>query len=313
MKILITGASGFIGYNILKALIKENHEITVVASTHTENPIPPGCKVVYLGLEGLNWKEAYGKDAIIHQAANNDTLSTNDGEMYRANVYGPIRLFHCAKDGGCRKFVYASSTAVYGDQPAPYEEDSTLIKPLNVYGETKAKFDNFAMEFAKEHNVDCIGLRYCNVYGPGEDHKGRRASMIYQLIKQLINLPNSGLAAKTLFANLFKDGEQKRDWIHVDDVVGANMHALHTTNVSGVFNCGTGTATSFNRIVEILKELYPDQASLMSVNYLNNPNEAAYQSHTECDIKKMQEELGFSPHFDIEKGIEAYLKCLAKN
>jgi ADP-L-glycero-D-manno-heptose 6-epimerase len=137
--------------------------------------------------------------------------------------------------------------------------------------------------------------------------------MIYQLIKQLINLPNSGLAAKTLFANLFKDGEQKRDWIHVDDVVGANMHALHTTNVSGVFNCGTGTATSFNRIVEILKELYPDQASLMSVNYINNPNEAAYQSHTECDIKKMQEELGFSPHFDIEKGIEAYLKCLAKN
>jgi ADP-L-glycero-D-manno-heptose 6-epimerase len=307
MKILITGASGFIGSNILKALIKENHEITVVASTHTENPIPKGCKVVYLGLEGLNWKEAYGKDAIIHQAANNDTLFQDAGEMYRANVYGPIRLFHHAKDGGCRKFVYASSTAVYGDQPAPYQEDSTLVKPLNVYGETKAKFDNFAMEFAEQYNVECVGFRYCNVYGPGEDHKGKRASMIYQLIQQLtLNSP-----VNRRVATLFKDGKQKRDWIHVDDVVGANMTALHS-NVSGIFNCGTGVATSFNRLVEIIKELSPDiMAKFMEIEYVENPHKDAYQNHTECDIKKMREELGFSPHFDIENGIKAYLKKLA--
>lgn len=311
MKILITGASGFIGSNILKALIKENHEITVVASTHTENPIPQGCKVVYLGLEGLNWKEAYGKDAIIHQAANNDTLCNDAGEMYRANVYGPIRLFHCAKDGGCKKFVYASSTAVYGDQPAPYKEDSTHIKPLNVYGETKAKFDNFAMEFAKEHNVDCIGLRYCNVYGPGEAHKGRRASMIYQMINQM----------KHGKVKLFKGGEQKRDWIHVDDVVGANMTALHSSNVSGVYNCGTGVATTYNDLALLIAKLNPirpacwpstERLSIEDlIEYISNPNETAFQNHTECDIKKMREELGFSPHFDIKKGIEAYLKKLA--
>ena len=232
MKILITGASGFIGSNILKALIKENHEITVVASTHTENPIPKGCKIVYLGLEGLNWKEAYGKDAIIHQAANNDTLCSDSGEMYRANVYGPIRLFHHALKGGCRKFVYASSTAVYGGQPTPYKEDSTLVKPLNVYGETKGRFDHFAMEFAEEKNVDVIGFRYCNVYGPGEEHKGKRASMIYQMIKQLTANGTRGMQKH--HATLFEDGEQKRDWIHVDDVVGANMTALHASNVSGI-------------------------------------------------------------------------------
>ena len=309
MKILITGATGFVGSNILKALVKENHEITVVASTHTENPIPKECKVVYLGFEGLNWKETCGKDVVIHQAANNDTLFTDRGEMYRANVFGPIKLFHTALEGGCKKFIYASSTAVYGDQPVPYKEDKTLVKPLNIYGESKARFDDFAMEFAKENSVDVIGFRYSNVYGPGESHKGKRASMIYQLIRQLVMLsPKSRIPDQV--ATLFKDGEQKRDWVHVDDVVGANMAALRS-NVSGIFNCGTGVATSFNRLVEIIKELYPTQADSMHIQYIDNPHEDAYQDHTECDIKKMREELGFSPHFDIEKGIAAYLQSLA--
>tara|TARA_Y100000034_G_scaffold135726_1_gene208803 strand:+ start:738 stop:1670 length:933 start_codon:yes stop_codon:yes gene_type:complete len=308
MKILITGATGFIGSNILKALVKENHEITVIASTHTEHPIPPVHKVCYLGLEGLNWKEAYGKDVIIHQAANNDTQFQDQGEMYRANVFGPIRLFHQAFKGGCRKFIYASSTAVYGNQPAPYTEDTTLPKPLTIYGETKEKFDHFAMGFAEENGVDVIGFRYCNVYGPGESHKGPRASMIYQLIHQLIKMPPATLKG---CATLFKDGEQKRDWIYVDDVVSANMKALHSEGISGVFNCGTGVATSFNRLVEIIKEACPSQADFMDVRYIENPYEKTYQTHTECDITKMREELNFSPHFDIELGIKAYLKRLA--
>lgn len=310
MKILITGATGFVGSNILKALIKEDHEITVIASTHTENPIPKVKKVCYLGLEGLNWKEVYGKDVIIHQAANNDTLFSDEGEMYRANVFGPIKLFHEALRGGCKKFIYASSTAVYGSQPAPYKEDETKIKPLNLYGETKAKFDEFAMKFAEENKVNCIGFRYCNVYGPGEEIKGKRASMIYQLIRQLVRLRNEGSIGKSLHATLFKDGEQKRDWIHVDDVVGANMMALHSEGISGIFNCGTGTATSFNQIVEILKEMHPDMANLMSVNYIDNPYEEVYQNHTECDITKMREAFDYSPHFDITSGIFDYLRKL---
>lgn len=307
MKILITGATGFVGSNILKALIKEDHEVTVIASTHTENPIPKVKKVCYLGFEGLNWKEAYGKDVVIHQAANNDTLFTDEGEMYRANVFGPIKLFHQALKGGCRKFIYASSTAVYGSQPVPYKEDETKIKPLNLYGETKAKFDKFAMGFAEEHKVNCIGFRYCNVYGPGEEHKGKRASMIYQLIQQLAVLPS----INNRVATLFKDGEQKRDWIHVDDVVAANMMALHSEDVSGIFNCGTGVATSFNQLVEIIKELCPIKNEFMDILYVDNPHKDAYQNHTECDITKMREELEFSPHFDIKSGIEAYVKKLA--
>lgn len=306
MKILITGATGFIGSNILKALVKEGHEITVVSATGTENSLPKVHKVCYLGLEGLNWVEAYGKDVVIHQAANNDTLSTDEGEMYRANVFGPIKLFHSALDGGCKKFIYASSTAVYGAEPAPYREDETHIKPLNVYGESKASFDTSAMRFAKDHDVSVIGLRYCNIYGPGEAHKGHRASMIYQLIQQLTTKHQ---------VSLFRDGEQKRDWMHVDDVVGANIAALHSSGVSGIFNCGTGTATTFKELVGITISLLRRdsrwEGQRFDVNYIDNPNEDAYQSHTECDTKKLREELAYIPQFDVKSGIEAYLKELA--
>lgn len=309
MKILITGATGFVGSNILKALLEENHEVTVIASTHTENPIPSEVKkVCYLGFEGLNWKEAYGKDAVIHQAANNDTLFSDQGEMFRANVFGPIKLFHEAAKGGCKKFIYASSTAVYGSEPAPYKEDNTLVKPLNLYGETKAKFDSFAMRFAQERGFDVIGFRYCNVYGPGEQHKGKRASMIYQIYKQLME--NSEV-------RLFTDGTQRRDWIHVDDVVGANMAALRTSGISGIYNCGSGQSITFNDMaMHIIKNVVRkpdtwDEALANEIKYIPCPFKDTYQDYTECDITKMREELEFSPHYDIESGIEAYIKSLA--
>ena len=301
MKILITGATGFVGYNLLKELLKDGHEITVVASTHSENDIPREVKdVCYLGLEGLDWNKTKEKDAIIHQAANNDTLYQNKDEMHRANVSGPIKLFQEAAKRGCKKFVYASSTATYGNENAPYIEDKTPISPINVYGESKALFDEFAMDFAKRMNVEVIGFKYCNVYGPGEKHKGKRASMIYQIIQQLL---------KNRRVKLFKDGTQKRDWIYIEDVVQANMKALYSKNKTGIYNCGTGTATNFNDLVKIISyELNLPLNHL--IEYIDNPNETAYQSHTECDITKLREELNFFPQFDIKSGIKKYLKEL---
>lgn len=298
MRILITGASGFVGSNLLKALIKNNHEITVVTSVGVENPIPNGInKVCYLGLEGLNWEYVHGQDIVIHQAANNDTLFNDKKEMYRANVFGPMKLFNEAFIGGCKNFIYASSTAVYGNQPAPFIENETSMDPLNLYGRSKAEFDNFALNFALEKEVNVIGLRYCNIYGPGESHKGKRASMIYQLIQEI---------NKTGKATLFKDGEQKRDWIYIDDVVNANIGAMNTLlekNISGIYNCGTGISTTFNQIVKLID-------NDAEINYISNPYEESFQNHTECNIKKMREELNFSPHFNVELGIKTYKKEL---
>jgi len=293
MKILVTGGGGFVGKNLVKKLIDLKHEVMITAMGSEKIKLKVK-KILYASFEGIDWKSICGLDAVIHLAANNDTRCQDESEMYRANVYAPITLFHRAYYGGCRNFVYASSTAVYGNESAPYHEDSTEINPLNPYGRSKAAFDEFSKKFSEEKECKVIGLRYCNVYGPGEEKKEKRMSMIRQLINQM-------LADKPPM--LFKHGEQKRDWIFVDDVVEANLLALKCEN-SGIFNTGTGVATSFNRLVEIINQHLETNHK---PNYIRNSFEDEYQNHTECNIEKAQKELNFKAKFDIENGIKTYI------
>jgi len=189
------------------------------------------------------------------------------------------------------------STAIYGDSPAPYIESETPLNPLNFYADSKARFEQFAKSFGHENKVDCVGLRYCNVYGPGEAHKGRRASMIHQLGQTML---------KGERPRLFKDGTQKRDWAYVDDVAEVNIKASEFTGVD-VFNVGSGEATSFNDIIKIFnKELN----LTIEPEYIENPHIGAYQVHTECDMTKAAELLGFKPKFDVPNGIKKYLEAV---
>ena len=161
--------------------------------------------------------------------------SLDEREMMRANMDASMALFEYVATHGCKNIVYASSTAVYGATPAPYVEDNGL-EPLNPYGVSKLMLDQKATAFAAAHpEIKVVGLRYCNVYGPRESHKGARASMIYQLAQQM----------KKGNPRIFKAGEQKRDYIYVKDVVRANMLALEAKE-SCIVNCGSGTATTFN-------------------------------------------------------------------
>jgi len=294
MKILVTGGTGFVGSNLVKSLVDE-HEVTVVGC-QTECKIPGIKKFLQLSLEGIDWRHVYGQDICFHQAANNDTLDEDQDEMWRANVYGPIKLFTTMASGGCKKFVYASSTAVYGNSPAPYVVGETAKEPLNAYGRSKKAFDEFAMKFAETKKVDVIGLRYCNIYGVGEEHKGHRRSYITQLIEQI---------AKGK-AKLFKDGEQKRDWIYIKDVVAANLAAARYEG-SGIFNIGTGQPVTFNELVKIIG------GDSCEAIYVDNPKEAAYQNHTECDISATKKELGWSPKFHVQEGINDFVNELRKN
>ncbi len=305
MKILVTGGFGFLGRNLTERLVKDGHEVTVVASG-SEPHIHGVKKVLYMSLEGIHWPDICGKDVVFHLMANNDTLCNDEHEMLRANLYGPIKLFCVASDGGCRKFVYASSTAVYGASPAPYIEGETKIAPLNAYGRSKMMFDSFAERYAENKGISITALRYCNVYGPGEDRKRKRMSMVGQLIRQMQKGPPV----------LFTDGEQKRDWIHVKDVVDANILAMNVSQMDhkwSVYNIGSGVATTFNEIVSLI----PDSAIHQPANgrwttkYIDCPFPEAYQNHTECNIEKARRELGFSPGFDIRSGIEDYVKTLS--
>lgn len=300
MKILVTGGGGFIGRNLTQKLIEEGHEVTI--TTTGSEPDLKVHKVLYMSLEGIDWSYVGGQDVVFHQMANNDTRCNDFQEMMRANFYGPIKLFIEAAEGGCKKFIYASSTAVYGNSPAPYTEDTTL-DPLNYYANSKSKFDKFAMQFAKERNVSVVGLRYCNVYGPGETQKGRRMSMVGQMMQNILsNTPVS----------LFKDGNQKRDWVYVKDVVNANLLAMNS-DVSGgnIYNIGSGNCWTFNEVYEAIWreiELRGIQASKHPINWIDCSFSDSYQNHTECCIDKARKELKYEPQYDLTAGISDYMK-----
>ncbi|HEY5220738.1 MAG TPA: NAD-dependent epimerase/dehydratase family protein [Candidatus Paceibacterota bacterium] len=292
MRILVTGGTGFIGSNIALDLIARGHDV-LITGNDAEQKLP-SFKGKYLqpGLSGIDW-EAIGEiDAVVHEAAINDTTLLDEREMIRANTDASIALFEYAVAHGCKHIVYASSTAVYGATPAPYIEDKGL-EPLNPYGVSKLLLDQKAMAFAALHpEITIIGLRYCNVYGPRESHKGARASMIYQLARQ-ITKGNP---------RMFKTGEQKRDYIYVKDVVKANILALDAEE-SCVVNCGSGTATTFNDVVAILNNVM----GLHRVpEYIDNPYADRYQNFTQCDMTLAKEKIGFVPQYTPEAGIKDY-------
>lgn len=300
MKILITGASGFIGSNITKRLV-QNHEVIAIGS-RSENKVQGVKLFVSTHLQGIDWDRIPHVDAVIHQAANNDTLCQDEQEIMRSNVGDTKLLLEKMYEKGCKRFICASSTAVYGNEAAPYKEESTKCSPLNLYGKSKVAMEQMGQKFSKETGVIFIALRYCNVYGPGESHKGHRASMIYQLIKQM--------AAKQS-PKLFKHGEQKRDWIYVNDIVKANLCALEYPR-SNIFNCGTGQACSFKQLVNWINDELGEPWPQFRIvpTYIDNPNEAAYQTYTECDMRKAKRELGFVPETTTENGVKFYMKYL---
>jgi len=291
MRVLVTGGTGFIGSNLALELISHGHEV-IITGHDSEQKVPGVAKYMQPGFNGIDWDSLGKLDVVFHQAAINDTTNLDAKEMFRANVDASLELFHKVIANGCQKIVYASSCATYGDVPAPYKEDGP-VNPLNPYGESKVELDKQAMALAQEHpEVTIIGLRYSNVYGPREDHKCHRMSMVTQLANQMVKGD----------PRLFEFGEQLRDFVYVKDAVQANLCAMKATE-SCVVNCGSGRAVSFNFIVETLnKVLGVDRKPV----WIENPYADRYQIHTECDMSKAREKIGFVPAYSVEEGIKDY-------
>ena len=299
-KYLVTGGAGFIGSNIAKTLEAQGHEVTVIddfsKNGHFKNLIGFKGNVIAADLfEYLPENDYF--DAIFHEAAITDTTVMDQKQMMEQNVEAFRNLLNYAAENEIPKVIYASSAATYGNGAVPMKE-SQPTHPENVYGFSKVIDDNVARLFSHDHqDMKIIGLRYFNVFGPGEDYKGKMASMVYQLYNQM----KAGQRPR-----VFKYGEQMRDFVYVKDVVKANLCALQNGKETAVYNCATGIARSYNDVIKCLnKEL----GTNLEPDYIDNPY-PFFQNKTEADMNLDWEKIGYKPDFTLETAIADYVKIL---
>jgi len=294
MKCLVTGGAGFIGSNLALELEKQGHEVTVVDNLFSGNKKNlDGFKGKFVEADVSEPFDVGSFDIIFHQAAITDPRYPNDEETYNKNVKGFKNIIALAQKNNA-KLIYASTAGLYGNGLVPMKEDQEK-ELLSVYGKSKLKMDEIAANFFKKMHI--VGLRYFNVFGPREFFKGRPASMIYHLGKQIKSGKNP---------RIFKIGEQKRDHIYVKDAVDATIKA--TNAKSGIYNIGTGIATNFNDLVKVLNEVLKTN---FEPEYFDMPfDKKTYQSNTQADTKKAENFLDFKVSWSLKEGIKDYFKWL---
>ncbi len=295
MRVLVTGGAGFVGSNIAKRCVADGYAVTVLddfSSGEWRNLIEFQGDVLTLDLAGNVGALASAQpfQLIFHQASITDTTVMDQRRMMHNNLEGFRQLLDLAVKWQSR-VVWASSAATYGRGASPNRE-SQPPAPLNVYGFSKLAMERLSQHYETRLKHPIVGLRYFNVYGAGEAHKGKFASMIHQLAKQM----RAGKRPR-----IFTDGEQKRDFVYIDDVIHANLAAAQT-NDSGIYNIGSGAAASFN---EVVKELNRVLNTDLPPEYFPNPYDF-FQTWTEAELSHAREGLCYDPKFDLTKGIDAY-------
>ena len=295
MRILVTGGAGFIGSNLAKSLAADGHDV-VVADTFRhadwQNLVDfPGDVLTMAGpLDFLEISCLARFEVIFHQASITDTTVIDQADMMTNNVEQFRKLLDHAAETKAR-VIWASSCSIYGQGAVPMKE-AQPADPLNVYAYSKLVMERMAARYAPRLAHPIVGLRYSNVYGPGEDHKGKFASMIHQLAKQI----RAGNRPR-----IFDPGEQKRDFVYVEDVVQINKRAMKAEE-SGVFNAGAGNSWSFN---EVVKQLNRVLGTDLPPDYFPNPYSFT-QDWTQTDLSRSRGVLGYAPAFDLARGVDAY-------
>jgi ADP-L-glycero-D-manno-heptose 6-epimerase len=310
---VVTGGAGFIGCNLVRALQERGHDDIVVV-----DDLSDGHK--FVNLADLPIADYFDKDdfiarlasdkalasgiqAIFHQGACSETTEWDGRYMMKNNyAYSRALLHHCLDHG--TPYIYASSAAVYGGAER-FVEDPRFEQPLNVYGYSKLQFDRYVRRILPQAGCQVVGLRYFNVYGPHEQHKGSMASVAFHFSNQVVA---DGEARLFAGSGGYGDGEQLRDFVYVDDVCDVNLWFLDHPEVSGVFNTGTGKAQTFNDVANAVIEWHGKG----SIRYIPFPAhlEGAYQSYTQADLSALRAtgcDVEFRP---VEEGVPAYLDQL---
>jgi len=302
-KFVITGGAGFIGSNLTLALQEKfpDSRLTVIddfRSGDFKNLAGYRGDFVAQNLATLDWSDQFADekfDAIFHLASITDTTLHDQFVQVHDNVESFRRILNFARPTKTR-IIYASSAATYGPATEASVE-SNGAAPANVYSFSKVIMDNIAVREANESpDWIIIGLRYFNVYGPREAHKGVPASMIYHLSKQM----KAGQRPR-----IFKHGEQQRDFVYVKDVVEGTILAFEASE-SGIYNLGCGQARAFNELVDVLNKCL---GTNFQPDYIDNPH-AHYQNFTQADLTNARSALGYKPRFPLDEGVRDYMQWL---
>ena len=327
MSVLVTGAAGFIGANIVKAL--NDRGITdIIAVDNLTNAAKfhnlVDCKISdYFDkrdfLPRLHAGDFDGDiDAILHQGACSDTMEHDGHYMMENNYRYSVDLLNWAQDQDV-PMLYASSAATYGGS-SEFREEPACEAPLNVYGYSKLLFDQIVRRRLRDSSAQIAGFRYFNVYGPRESHKGRMASVAFHNFNQF---QKDGKVKLFEGSHGYPNGGQQRDFVFVDDLVRVNLWFLENPHVSGFFNLCSGKAQSFNdvaaatvntcRRIKGENELPLDQLVAQGlIEYVPFPEalKGKYQAYTQADLTHLRE-AGYEAGFHtVEQGVSKYVEWL---
>lgn len=312
-KILVTGGAGFIGSHIVDRLLNDGFEVTVLddlSSGRLENLSQSMHRKEFHLVKGdiRDWslvKQAVkGVDAVFHEAALvsvvrsvKEPLLAND-----INVVGSLNVLKAAADQGVKRFVFASSAAVYGNASSIKIAEDAIPCPMSPYGVSKLSTELYARYFHDVYGLETVSLRCFNAYGPRQnlDEQSPYSGVISIFLNRLL---------KGLPLTIFGDGEQTRDFVFVEDIVEANMLALNSKSASGkIFNIGSGTSVSINQVAETMKEILKKD-NLRNAHDKPQPGDIR---HSCADISRAKKELNYRPSFRFDQGIKKLVEWYSK-
>ena len=314
--VLVTGGAGFIGSNLCEYLLTHDYHVICLdnfATGKIENLLPllnlypKTFKLIVGDIRNLEdcQKAVEGVDYVLHEAALGsvprsikDPITTN-----AVNISGFLNMLIAARDAKVKRFMYAASSSTYGDSKSLPKVEDVIGKPLSPYAITKYVNELYADVFARTYSMECIGLRYFNVFGRRQDPFGAYAAVIPLFVKKLMAYESPVING---------DGEYSRDFTYIDNVVQMNMLAMTTTNpeaVNQVYNTAYGERTTLNQLVAYLKEYLSEyDPKIADVEVLHGPNRLGDIPHSLACIDKAKNLLGYQPKFNMRDGLKEAVK-----
>lgn len=313
-KILITGGAGFIGSNLTEYFLNKGYEVSCLdnfSTGHRRNIESFISNPKFTLIEGdirdfeICVKAVQGVDYILHEAALGSVpRSIMDPQTSNAvNISGFLNILLAARDANVKRFIYAASSSTYGDSQALPKVEDVIGRPLSPYAVTKYVNELYADVFSKTYGMECIGLRYFNVFGRRQDPNGVYAAVIPLFVKQFI----SGKSPK-----INGQGDYSRDFTYIDNVIQMNELAILTENpqaINTVYNTAVGERTTLNDLVLCLKKLLSNfDGRIADIEIVYGPNRQGDIPHSLASVEKAEKLLGYSPTHTLEKGLEEAVK-----